>query len=267
MLQAAGFTLFLYLFDRHLQNSLSTIRAQAKAVTWFAVVATIAHQLVEPARMTGAMSGVLDGSLHTLLLTSDAGAAVAVRIVGLVVMALVLAKPSRPANAAKLIGAMLVAVSFSLMGHTATHDQRGLLALLLIVHLLVVAFWFGALLPFAVASTRESITSNARLIEDFSRIATWLVPIIFVAGLAMAVVLLPDWDSLLSPYGISLIAKIAGFSVLMGLAALNKWRLGSLIDAGQTPALATFRRSVLAEWVLIAAVLVVTALMTALYSP
>ena len=53
----------------------------------------------------------------------------------------------------------------------------------------------------------------------------------------------------------------------MGLATLNKWRLGPAIAAGHAPALRNFQRSVVAEWSLIVAVLVVTAIMTGLFSP
>ena len=55
--------------------------------------------------------------------------------------------------------------------------------------------------------------------------------------------------------------------LLLALAALNKRRLGPRISAGEAGALVAFRRSVAAEWWLIAAVLSVTAVMTALFSP
>ena len=68
-------------------------------------------------------------------------------------------------------------------------------------------------------------------------------------------------------YGISLLAKFAGFAVLMGLAAVNKWRLGPAIAGGDARVLASFRRSLAIEYVLICAVLSVTAVMTTFYSP
>jgi hypothetical protein len=60
------------------------------------------------------------------------------------------------------------------------------------------------------------------------------------------------------------LAKVGGFTALIALAALNKWRFGPRIAAG---AAAAFRRGVAVEWVLIAAVLTVTATMTTLFSP
>src|SRR5690606_30516868 len=103
------------------------------------------------------------------------------------------------------------------------------------------------------------------VIERFSIAAVWLVPLILVAGLAMAWVLLPGLASFATPYGALLLAKIAGFAALMALAAANKWRWGPMIAAGRTDALPAFRRSVLAEWALIAGVVSVTAVMTGLF--
>jgi putative copper export protein len=53
----------------------------------------------------------------------------------------------------------------------------------------------------------------------------------------------------------------------MGLAAANKWRLGPALVHGPVQSGRWFRRSVAAEYVLIAAVLTITAVMTSLFSP
>jgi putative copper export protein len=178
-----------------------------------------------------------------------------------------LLKPNRLGEAVGLIGATLVIVSFGLMGHTAAHDQRWALVTLLVVHLLIIGFWFGALLPLYLAAARETIGNSALVIENFSAIAKWLVPIIFAAGLGMSVLLLESFNNLWSAYGASLLTKVVGFTVLMGLASLNKWRYGPAIVAGDVAALRGLQRSVVAEWGLIVAVLVVTAVMTGLFSP
>ncbi len=267
VLQAAGVAMFLWLFGGSLARSAGKIRSLGITAAIAGGVLTLAYHLVQPARMTGSFSGMLDGSLQAMLLTSDAGATTAIRILGLVMLVVGLPKRNRLGEACSLIGATLVVVSFGLMGHTAAHDQRWVLVTLLVVHLLIIAFWFGALLPLYVAASRETVADNAFVIENFSAIAAWLVPIIFVAGLGMSVLLLEEFNNLWTAYGVSLLAKVSGFAALMGLATLNKWRLGPAIAAGHAPALRNFQRSVVAEWSLIVAVLVVTAIMTGLFSP
>jgi putative copper export protein len=138
---------------------------------------------------------------------------------------------------------------------------------LLLAHLLIVAFWFGALWPLYLVTLRESRERMARVIAVFSAAAVWLVPVILVAGVAIAALLLPDIAALLQPYGELLIAKVVLFAVLLGLAALNKWRFGPAMERGDTQAARGFRRSVVSEYVLIAAVLSVTAVMTTFFSP
>ena len=88
-----------------------------------------------------------------------------------------------------------------------------------------------------------------------------------LAGLGMSALLLPSPTSLTTPYGLLFLAKVSGFALLMALASFNKWRLGPRMIHGDGHAAYAFRRSLAAEWVLIAAVLTVTAVMTALFSP
>ncbi len=267
VLQAAGVAMFLWLFGGTLARSAGNIRSLGICAAAAGGFFTVAHHLVQPARMTGSFSGLLDGSLQAMLLNSDAGATSAIRILGLVLLVFGLPKSNRLGEAISLIGATLVVVSFGLMGHTAAHDQRWVLVALLVVHLLIIAFWFGALLPLYMAAARETFSDNALVIENFSAIAAWLVPIIFIAGLGMSILLLEEFNNLWTAYGVSLLAKVSGFALLMGLATLNKWRFGPAIVAGHAPALRSFQRSVVAEWGLIVAVLVVTATMTGLFSP
>jgi len=267
VLQAAGVAMFLWLFGGSLVRSANAVRSLGTDVAVVGGFFTVAHHLMQPARMTGSFSGMFDGSLQVMLLTSDVGATNAIRILGLVMLVLGLLKLNRLGEAVSLIGATLVVVSFGVMGHTAAHDQRWVLVALLVIHLLIIAFWFGALLPLYMASARESAKEIALVIEEFSSIAAWLVPIIFIAGLVMSIFLLEELNNLWTAYGLSLVAKVAGFGLLMGLAALNKWRFSPAIAAGRGASLISFRRSVAVEWCLIVSVLTLTALMTSLFSP
>ena len=141
------------------------------------------------------------------------------------------------------------------------------MAPLLIVHVLIVTFWFGALVPLYLICVRETAVIAGQVTEDFSRIALWLVPGILIAGLLLGLVLIRHLSEFCTGYGISLVAKFAGFVALMGLAALNKWRLGPAISAGDERTLRSFRRSLELEYVLVSAVLSITAAMTTFYSP
>lgn len=267
VLQAAGIPIFISLFGENLDRSGRAIRAMAALTAAGGLLLTAIHAAVEPARLTGELGDIFDGSLQALLLSSDFGTTTAIRVFGL---ALILAGSLgriRLGEAVALIGASLVVVSFTFMGHTAADAQRWLLAPLLITHLIAVAFWFGGLWPLLSSTRRESAAVGGAIIEAYSRVAIWLVPLIFVAGIGLALTLLPDLSSLRTPYGYLLMVKVSGFAILMAFAAANKWRFGPKVSDGDGIALQAFQRSVLAEWFLIMAVVLVTAAMTALFSP
>lgn len=267
LLQAAGLFVFLVAFRDSLAEALPVVRRAARVAVLVAFVAVIAANLVQPARLAGAWSGLASGSLHALWLGSAAGDAAVARLVGLVLLWAGLSNPSRTAAVTGAVGTLCVVGSFALVGHTVAHDARLGLAGLLVVHVGIVAFWLGALPGLYIATVHDPARVAGRLVARFSRAASALVPLILLAGLWMALYLLPGLAALQTPYGYALAAKVGGFTALIGLAALNKWRFGPRI-AGATPGAAmAFRRGVCVEWLLVAGVLGVTATLTTLFSP
>jgi copper resistance protein D len=292
-LQAAGAVFFTAAFGPALSISLAGVRKLARVSAILALFVVAGHYLLEAARMSGEMSGMFDSSLQTLSWTSSQGGAFTVRVLGLLlIIAGMRAVPAgatasrsfsssvgsplttllkrlsvRGFTIAGVTGAVLVAGSFTLTGHTAVSGRRALLAPLLLAHVLIVTFWFGALWPLCLVTLRETWERVARVVAVFSAAAFWLVPLILVAGVAMAALLLPGVAALRQPYGELLLAKVVLFVALLGCGAFNKWRLGPALGRGELQAGRRFRGVVIAEYVLMVAVLSVTAVMTTFYSP
>jgi putative copper resistance protein D len=292
-LQAAGAVFFAAAFGPALTVSLAGVRKLARVTAIVALFTVAAHYILEAARMAGDLSGMLDSSLQNMAWASNFGGAFTVRELGLLLIIAGMQPVSAKSTASRFFtssvaspvaffmkwlsargftivgvtGAALVAVSFTLMGHTSVNSSRGLLAPLLLTHLLIVAFWFGALWPLCLVTLRESWERVARVVAVFSAAAFWLVPLILVAGVAIAALLLPDIAALRQPYGELLIVKSALFAVLLGCAAVNKWRLGPALGRGDLQAGRTFRRVVITEYVIMVIVLSVTAVMTMFFSP
>ncbi len=263
LLQAAGTALFIAAFGRRATDSLAGIRSFGCLSAIGALLFVVAHYILEPARMAGDMSGVLDPAMQALALQSPTAEAFGTRLLGLVVIALGL-RLARPIVG--VVGACLAALAFTLVGHTVVSPHRALLAPLLLVHLLIAAFWIGSLGSLYIASIREAPAVSARLTAAFSAMAIWLVPCIFLAGVSMTALLVPGWRVFLQPYGELLLAKTTLFALLLGLAALNRWKLGPRL-ATDSRAVDGFRRTVAIEYVLVCSVLTVTAVMTMFYSP
>ena len=266
--QAAGASLFVLLYGGRMAASDRSIRrlGAAAAALGIAIVAT--RTLLEPAHLAGSAAGITDGSLHLLVMTSDVGTAAALRLVGLALIATMLCRSGRAADIAAVVGSVTACVSFALTGHTAASPARPLLLPLLTAHLLLASFWFGALWPLRIIIRRETAIAAGAVLDDYSRLATGLVPALALAGIAMAVGLadpltaVPD-----SGWGRLLLLKLAFFTLLMGFAAVNKLRLVPRLRAGDPRVAPALRLSITCEIVLILLVFATTAAMTGLFAP
>jgi putative copper resistance protein D len=268
LFQAAGMAIYLSLFQSQLDTGL--IRAHRRLGTSAAVAALVlvaAHFCMEPARMGGGFASIGDPVMQELALDSPLARALAWRISGLLILLPGLAITAAPGRPLALMGAALVLVSFTQVGHSTTLSPRPVLAGILLLHVAIAAFWFGALLPLRAVAMRGPPENAARIAESFSRIAIWLVPTLFAAGVGMAVLMMRTWEALTAPYGRLLVLKVAIFTLLMALAALNRWRYVPALAAGDALARRAFGRTAMVEFLLISAVLAATAMLTTLYSP
>lgn len=267
LFQAAGTAIFLVIYHRALEREQAvTLCAVARVAALVALTATVGHYVLTPARMAGDFGSTFDPSLGSLLLRSNSGGAHIVRVVGLAVLLLALDRGTVWHLRAATVGAALALVSFALMGHTVIHPQRGLLAPLLLAHVGVAAFWVGGLTGLYVG-VRDTGVRAAALVARFSAHAVRLVPAIFVAGVFIGAIFVRTFAELATPYGAMVVGKAAAFAALMALATRNKWRYGPRLAAGEQGAAAGLRLTIVAEWLLIAVVLVATAAMTSLFAP
>jgi putative copper export protein len=265
LFQAAGASFFLAAFGHALTRAQTAIRRLGLSSAAVGAILILVHLALDAARLSGDFAGLGDQDLQQLAWTSRSGISQMVQALGLLAVLAGLWKPGRSHAAWASAGGVIAVGGFLITGHTGTHALRAVLGPLLAMHLLVVAFWFGSLVPLALVIRLESRATAAGLLKRFSAIAGWLVPLIAVAGLAMAWLLVGSLDLPGKPYGDLLIAKLAGFGLLMVLAAYNKWRLTPAFEQARSDA--SLRRSIAAEYLLIVAVLSVTAVLTAFYSP
>ena len=136
------------------------------------------------------------------------------------------------AAAATLSAFALAGVGLSLAssGHAATASPQWLTATGRVPARRGVAFWVGALAPLAAMAWRPT-QPLLPVLNRFSHAAIFVVAVLVLTGLALATVQLESFGALIdSQYGIILSIKLTLVAALLGLAALNRFRL--------TPALA-----------------------------
>ena len=265
LFQAVGLAFFLALFGRELTQPWPGLRRIGGIAATAGLLLVLVHPALEAPRMAGDFPGLWDSQLQRLAWSSGSGMSALVEAAGLLGLAVSL--PSHAGGAARwaALWGLIAIGGFLLTGHTSTHPLRPVLAALLALHLFVVALWFGSLAPLLLVIREEARPLAARILERYSAIAGWLVPLILVAGLCLAWILAGSLAVLRRPYGQLLIAKIVGFALLMLLAAANRWRLVPALAAGSP--VSALGRSILMEIALLVAVLSTTAVLTTYYSP
>lgn len=267
LFQAAGIAIFVALLGQPLASTEPVLRRLGRHAALIAAALLIGQYLLEAARMSGELSGALDPALQGLVLGSATSVTLIWRLLGLLLIAGGLRRAGAAATVVSVAGVVMVLAAFTFVGHTSNVPLRWILSPVLLAHLAVVAFWFGSLLPLYLVSLREPAAASERIVQEFSARAIWLVPGLLLAGLLLASLLLPDLAALRTPYGELLIVKVLGFSALMVLAALNRWRFGPALGRGDVAAGRRFRYVVTAEYGLMATILCITAVLTTFYSP
>lgn len=239
---------------------------------WLAVlaVAGLALSAVQLALLAGSMTGTpawpVDAEAIGMLLSgSSLGAAWKARMTALLVAGLA----AIPAGRGTWLGVVAVAAGVALVtlawtGHGAAGEGAPGWAHLVadLLHLLASGAWLGALLGLVLLVTRPADRVDAahlalthRGLHGFGLVGTVVVAAIVATGLVNTWMLIgpgnvPELGATL--YGRLLVAKLALFAAMLGLASLNRFRLTptferSIAAADHAGALGALRASLAVE--------------------
>lgn len=267
LFQAVGAYLFVHLFRHELHQSERFLRSLVRWSALAGVLLGTLYYFLVRARMAGSFSGLGDPVLAGIVAGSSVHSAQVFAITGALAVAVAVSFHGGFYRLICLAGAMAIVISFALTGHTTTHDPGFLLAPLLVVHVAVAAAWFGALWPLRVVCARESREARAQIVSRFSRYAVRAVPVLFACGTLLAALFLRSIQQALMPYGMMLGLKIATFCGVLAIANYNRTRLVHAIADGQERSVSIFRQVLVGELLLLAAIVIVTVLMTGFFSP
>ena len=267
-LTAGGGVLFLAVFGRQLNEPERRFAIQfTRSMAVAALFVTIARVMILSAMLGDDFASLYDWSLIQIVLEGSDGRAAAVRAVGLIGIAAFTFGTSA-SQVIALVGAVLVAGSFALTGHSGSVGPGYLPRLLVGIHVLAVSFWIGALVPlFKIASDPEFSRAGI-ILRRFGSIAAFIVPGLIAAGLVMLWLLLGSLEAIFtSEYGRLVLLKLAFVAGILTLAAVNKLRLTPGVVAGSQAAAARLRWSIAGEMTLATAILIVTAIFTTAVGP
>ncbi len=122
------------------------------------------------------------------------------------------------------LGFLLIGLSQGRIGHVSVLDLPARISI--VIHLMGIAFWTGALLPLHHLCTSDDRSLLQGNLKRFGDHALWIVAILAIAGVFLLTQLLASPGELLTtPYGLALLLKLALVLAILGIAALNRLRL------------------------------------------
>lgn len=221
---------------------------QARGDRWAwrgAVLAAVAAAVVVPVQAmlsSGAGLGVLaDSRVLTETLTAPVGLGAVLRLVAAVTVVVLLQRGGDAARDVAGAAGLVVLAAFLVDGHTRTVGPVWVMVLGDAVHLMAGAAWFGGLV--VLGGTLRSRRSGdepvgaADVVARFSRVATWSLVAVALAGGAMSWAAVRQPRALVSTdYGWTLLVKVGLVAVVVTLGIYNNRRLVPAITRAATSA-------------------------------
>lgn len=272
----AGYTFFSNVYSGNvIENGEERSFSQITVVTAF--IAFIANAVWFFAS-TGAMveegiAGAVDLDMINIMWDSSIGDTTLWRSVGLIGAATVVMFSSKFAvrkrskcvlQALLVICLFVFSYSYTLVGHVSDLGviEKGLL----MVHVIVMAWWFGALYPLKQASNNTNYEQLHHLMEVFGKQASVMVTLLLLAGLILAIQLLGSVEALFSSsYGQALLVKLFLVTCILAIAAKHKLKLVPQLknNIGRE----VLSKSISTEMIIAFAILTITAGLTSVVGP
>lgn len=265
-LQATGVSLFLTAHRHALGESAAPLLSLARPLLVAAVALVIGHQALEAARLAGDWAGVLAFDTQWLNWHRSSGRSALLCAGGLALQYAGWVLQGLPSRTLVYLGAMGVFVSFPLTGHTSDAGVPPLVPALLLLHVAIAGYWLGSVVALLRLTRAAQCEALYRVSTVFSASAVWLVPVMLPLGAGVVYGLVPNLIALRSMYGALLAVKVGGFALLLLVAAGNRGRLVPALRRAPVPATRRFRQALQAEYLLLSTVVMVTSVMTSLYS-
>ncbi|MFZ1344305.1 CopD family protein [Thiothrix eikelboomii] len=215
-------------------------------------------------------AGLLDSSYILMIWDSPLGGQLMLRVLGLLLLILVIGWSGWRQHVLRWQGSVavlaLALLCFSCLQAGHTVEQTSWVHWALSLHFLIGLWWVGCLWPLALSCQALEPVRLQQLMQGFGVIASWLVPILLMAGLGLAYTLTGTLEHLFtSTHGQLLLAKMILVGGLLGSAAYHKLKLVPQLTEPHRPQI--LQRSIYRELGLGLAVLLLTAVLSSMVGP
>jgi putative copper resistance protein D len=275
--------LWFFFREMPLEDSAEASRLRRRAGTWLlatvllAVASGLAWFAFTTARISQSLSAAVDPEAFSAVLReTDFGPLWTIRILlALILFAALLRAKSANAPQVALSAALLA--SLALTGHA--RSEEGVIEAVHVIadalHLLAAGLWLGSLFGLLLLLTAPRSTSQQEAATEalggFAGTGSFAVATLMATGAVNTALLVGSPEALVSTsYGQLLLCKIALFIAMLGLAAVNRFKLVPRLDREESDTartLVSLKRNVLIEQLAGFSVLVIVSALGTLAPP
>jgi len=259
---SVGTYIYLIHFNRFLENKQkSYCFSLIKRSSIIGCIISFLSFLSIPGNMGGDLKSIIDPELIQLTLETISGKAALLSLLGFIIIYFSCLKQSIVFYLLSFVGISTLLLSFVIFGHSTKHGLAG--QFLIIVHLVGLSYWIGALLPLRKMCNfidNEKLKIVAHL---FGIYAIGYVGVLITAGLIFSYILLGDISALISTdYGNVLLIKMIVVSTLLSLGAINKFKIIPNLSIDQNLGLKRLKKSIQTEILCVLLIFFLTSLLT-----
>ena len=255
------------LFILHFRSFLSqpTLAYCCKLVRKSSLIGSIiAPQLLlmTAGNIGGDLQSAFDPLMINIALSSKAGQSVLVLFFGFLFVLLWISLFQNQRPIPGILGFALILSSFSLYGHSTINGFSS--QLLIVLHLGAISFWVGSFLPLRYSTQGKIEEENLfQIAHQFGVYAVYYIGVLLITGLMLGTILVGGIEQLVtSDYGKAFLFKLFFATTLLGIGALNKFRLVPQLKNNNLSHAIKLRKSINVEISILFIILVISSLLT-----
>ncbi len=218
--------------------------------------------LMTAGNIGGDLQSALDPLMINLALSSKAGQSILVLFFGFLLVLLWISPFQKQRPIPGILGFALILSSFSLYGHSTINGLSS--QLLIVLHLGAISFWVGSFLPLRYSTQGKIEEENLfQISHRFGIYAVYYIGVLLITGLMLGTILVGGIEQLVtSDYGKAFVFKLFLVTTLLGIGALNKFRLVPQLKNNNFRHAIKLRKSINVEISILFIILVISSLLT-----
>ena len=218
--------------------------------------------LMTAGNIGGDLQSAVDPMMINIALSSKAGQSVLVLFSGFLIVFFWIYFFHKQIFTLGALGIALILLSFSLYGHSTLNGFSS--QSLIVLHLGAISFWVGSFLPLRYSTQGKIEEENLfQIAHQFGVYAVYYIGVLLITGLMLGTILVGGIEQLVtSDYGKAFLFKLFFATTLLGIGALNKFRLVPQLKNNNLSHAIKLRKSINVEISILFIILVISSLLT-----